>query len=215
MRIIAKFEKRDAVRFVSHLDVQRLFQRAFLRADIPLAYSQGFNPHPQLSFATALAVGYTSSAEWLDVKLSSDMAEADFIQGVNHVLPNGFFITKAQGVPDHMKALTAMMVYADYEVAMSHIDKKAVDSLTAGEIIVAKRTKAGMKTVDLSHQLLALSIESDKLMISGRLDASGSLNIELLMGVLRERTAMEFTYSVHRKEIYSADGLVFPKGVLT
>ena len=54
MRIIAKLAKGDEVRFVSHLDIQRLLQRAFRRAGIPLAYSQGFNPHPQLSFATAL-----------------------------------------------------------------------------------------------------------------------------------------------------------------
>ena len=70
MRIIARFEKGEAVRFVSHLDIQRTFQRAFRRANIPLAYSQGFNPHPQLSFATALSLGYTSEAEWFDVKLA-------------------------------------------------------------------------------------------------------------------------------------------------
>ncbi|MBR4019618.1 MAG: TIGR03936 family radical SAM-associated protein [Clostridia bacterium] len=56
MRIIARFNKEDSVRFVSHLDVQRLFQRAFRRADLPVAYSNGFNPHQQLSFATALTV---------------------------------------------------------------------------------------------------------------------------------------------------------------
>lgn len=65
MRIIASFYKHEQVMFVSHLDMQRLFQRAFRRADLPLAYSNGFNPHPLLSFATALSVGYTSDCEYL------------------------------------------------------------------------------------------------------------------------------------------------------
>ena len=55
MRIIARFEKNDSVRFVSHLDVQRLFHRAMRRAGLPIAYSNGFNPHPLMSFATALS----------------------------------------------------------------------------------------------------------------------------------------------------------------
>ena len=55
MRIIVSFYKHEQVMFVSHLDMQRLFQRAFRRADLPLAYSNGFNPHPLLSFATALS----------------------------------------------------------------------------------------------------------------------------------------------------------------
>ena len=69
MRIIASFYKHDEVRFVSHLDMQRLFQRAFRRAGLPLSYSKGFNPHPLLSFATALSVGYTSECEYFDVFL--------------------------------------------------------------------------------------------------------------------------------------------------
>ena len=65
MRIIASFYKHEQVMFVSHLDMQRLFQRAFRRADLPLAYSNGFNPHPLLSFATALSVAILPTASIL------------------------------------------------------------------------------------------------------------------------------------------------------
>ena len=82
------------MRFVSHLDIQRLLQRAFRRADIPLSYSQGFNPHPQLSFATALSTGYTSDAEWVDVKLDKNMEAGDFLDKVNHVMPEGFALAE-------------------------------------------------------------------------------------------------------------------------
>ena len=69
MRIIAAFEKTKELSYTSHLDVQRTLQRTFRRAALPLAYSKGFNPHPKLSFATALATGYTSAGEWFEVEL--------------------------------------------------------------------------------------------------------------------------------------------------
>ena len=78
MRIIVSFYKHEQVMFVSHLDMQRLFQRAFRRADLQLAYSNGFNPHPLLSFATALSVGYTSDCEYFDVMLSEYVSPAEF-----------------------------------------------------------------------------------------------------------------------------------------
>ena len=90
MRLIARLTKLEPVRFVSHLDILRLLQRAFRRAGVPLSYSQGFNPHPLLSFATALSTGYTSGAEWIDVKLDKDMDTDDFLLSVNAALPVGF-----------------------------------------------------------------------------------------------------------------------------
>ena len=95
MRIIASFYKHEQVMFVSHLDMQRLFQRAFRRADLPLAYSNGFNPHPLLSFATALSVGYTSDCEYFDVMLSEYVSPAEFKRRVNAVLPQGVHIVDA------------------------------------------------------------------------------------------------------------------------
>ena len=74
MRLAVVFTKEAPVRFVSHLDLQRLFQRAFRRAKLPLAYSQGFNPHPLVAFATALSVGFTSEGEYLDLTLTEDVS---------------------------------------------------------------------------------------------------------------------------------------------
>ena len=121
MRIIARFEKGEAVRFVSHLDIQRTFQRAFRRANIPLAYSQGFNPHPLLSFATALSLGYTSEAEWFDVKLAQDMCSDAFRDAVNAVLPGGFRILEAAAAAEGLSALTALMAAASYTLSLIHI----------------------------------------------------------------------------------------------
>ena len=66
-----KFSKGEEVKYISHLDLQRAFQRALRRAEIDIAYSKGFNPHPKVSFATALSVGMTSDGEYVDVELNN------------------------------------------------------------------------------------------------------------------------------------------------
>jgi len=218
MRIIAKFEKREAVRFVSHLDVQRVFQRAFRRADIPLAYSQGFNPHPLLSYATALAVGYTSEAEWLDIKLERRMEADEFAYAVNRVLPQGFRILEAIEAPEGLPTLTGLMCAARYELSIdcdvdTNLLKAAVEKLLTGSICVEKRTKSGMKRVDIRPQVLAAEMmgESAALTVLGVLNAAEGLNIELLMRAIMAEHGGEFNYLAHRKHIYSQNGLIMPK----
>lgn len=222
MRIIARFEKGEAVRFVSHLDIQRTFQRAFRRANIPLAYSQGFNPHPQLSFATALALGYTSEAEWFDVKLAEDMTAKAFEDAVNAVLPAGFRILEAQVAEEKLPAPTALMAASCHEITFALPASISADTLvaafekmTADEIIVEKRTKGGMKTVDIRPMLIdyAFSQSADELQLTvfGISDAKGSLNIDLLLGALGKNLPSEFAYRVHKKTIYSIDGRAMPQ----
>ena len=215
MRIIARFEKGTSVRFVSHLDILRLFQRAFRRADIPLAYSQGFNPHPLLAFATALPVGYSSSAEWLDLTLSDDMLPDVFMQRVNPSLPDGFKLLEAVVAPERYPSLSAVMAAADYTVTFDadRPSQEQLMQLMSGEIVVQKRTKGGIKAVDIRPQLLGLRLSPDDertLYITGALTASGSLSLDLLFCYLFQ-TAQKRAYQVHRDAIRSTDGVVMPQ----
>ena len=160
MRIIASFYKHEQVMFVSHLDMQRLFQRAFRRADLPLAYSNGFNPHPLLSFATALSVGYTSDCEYFDVMLSEYVSPAEFKRRVNAVLPQGVHIVDAVDAGEFKASLTPLMRSAEYDIELEFAESVpreafyvAVDEiLNGGEIIVSKKTKGGIKDVDIRRQ---------------------------------------------------------------
>lgn len=172
MRIIARFEKGEAVRFVSHLDIQRTFQRAFRRANIPLAYSQGFNPHPLLSFATALSLGYTSEAEWFDVKLAQDMCSDAFRDAVNAVLPGGFRILEAAAAAEGLSALTALMAAASYTIrffpenpSFAEGIEQAFYSMIQAPVYVEKRTKGGIKTVDIRRCCWILSSAVRPIMI--------------------------------------------------
>lgn len=207
------------MRFVSHLDILRLLQRAFRRAEIPLGYSQGFNPHPLLSFATALSTGYTSGAEWIDVKLDGDMNIAKFISSVNAALPSGFEFKEAYAVEDRLPSLTALLESAEYRITFSADTdanelKKELTALLAGEIIVEKRTKGGLKNVDIRPQVIEANVTEEAgravLTVKGVLNTSGSLNIELLMGALARLSGKSYDYSVHRVNVEFTGGRSTP-----
>lgn len=216
VRIIARFEKSGPARFVSHLDVQRLFQRAFRRALIPAAYSQGFNPHPVLAFATALSVGFTSSAEWLDLRLERETEPESFIARVNEALPNGFRVLEAVLAEDALPALSALMCAADYTVRFSSAAdaeslRDAVTALLGCEIVVRKKTKAGIKDVDIRPQLYKMAFFApDRLEVTGEVSAQGSLSVDLLMEALFSRYGAELPYAAHRDILYSKDGRIMP-----
>ena len=213
MRIIATFTKLAPVRFVSHLDMQRLFQRAFRRAGLPLAYSQGFNPHPLLAFATALSVGYTSDGEYFDVTLTEQLPTQEFTDRVNAVLPDGVRIIDAVDAGEFKASLTPLMRSAEYDAVLAFnapvekaVIEEAIASLLSGEIVVDKKTKGGIKPVDIRPMLIDLrlrSFESGRasLAITGKLTAEGGLPPELLFRALYEKLGVSAVSFVHRKKI--------------
>lgn len=213
MRIIASFYKHNEVRFVSHLDMQRLFQRAFRRAGLPLSYSKGFNPHPLLSFATALSVGYTSECEYFDVFLDEKIDADEFRSRVNAVLPEGVAVTKAVDAGEMKTSLTTLMRSADYfarldfdrEVTSDELEN-ALASLLTSEIIVEKKTKGGMKDVDIRPLLISVNLidcseGSAILYIRGKLTAEGGLPLELFFGAISEKVGASVVSTVNRRTI--------------
>jgi len=222
MRIIVKYEKGEPLRFISHLDVQRLMQRSFRRARIPLAYSQGFNPHPLFSFASALAVGYTSQSEWLDVQLEQDMPCEELVNRVNEVLPEGFRMLEAKLVEEKLPTLTALTTGADYRVTITFdmaVEEAALQAgltaFLAGPIVVNKKTKAGLRDVDIRPQLLCAQIcavEDHRaiLFVSGELNSRGSLNIDLFLQAMLERLALTGSWRVHREEMFFENTELLP-----
>ena len=214
MRMLAIYHKTEAARFVSHLDVQRTLQRAFRRAKLPLAYSAGFNPHPEISFASALSTGATSDAEWFDVMLEQDMEPKTFLEAVNAVLPRGFYLSDAQPMPEGIKTLSTKTRAAEYCI-IAAMDRavagdaleNTIETLLSGEIVVNKRTKSGIKPVDIRPQILKITVEGIEgneitLRVLGKLQADGGLRAELLMGALFDRLDATGTLRIHRSAMY-------------
>jgi len=110
--------KGEEIRYISHLDYASAIERAIIRAKLKAAYSEGFNPHMKLSFASALAVGVTSQAEYMDIEFKE---EVDINQGVRRLsatLPPGIVIKSAKYVPANSAALMAIVNLATYDVTV-------------------------------------------------------------------------------------------------
>lgn len=150
-RFRMEFSKGDPVRFLSHLDIVKAFERAIRRAEIPIAFSEGFNPHPRMSFASALAVGVTSDREYIDIELARDMQLREVVDRLARALPPGMEIKEGRQVPQSAPSLMARVNRAAYRVAaeaygtvnQAKIEENMAAFLAVPEIMITKRTKKG------------------------------------------------------------------------
>ena len=117
-RLRIRFCRREEIKFISHLDIMRLWQRALTRAGIALAYSQGYNPHPRISLAAPLALGVTSEAELMDIILASWISPHSFTTGVNQQLPAGVEILQVFQMPLEIPSLQSQVRFAEYRVEL-------------------------------------------------------------------------------------------------
>lgn len=117
-RLRVRFRKGERLRYISHLDVLRSWERALRRAGLPLAYSQGFTPHPKLAFASPLPMGFASEAEVMDVTLDERVPLAEFVQKLSEQTTEDMAILGAQEVPANAPAPQAAMLWADYRLSL-------------------------------------------------------------------------------------------------
>jgi radical SAM-linked protein len=115
-RLRIRFRRGPEVRFISHLDIVRLWQRTLRRAGVSLAYSEGFSPHPQISLAAPLPVGVTSEAELMDISCSRWVSPHWLVSAVSRQLPPGIEVVQAYQVAPNMPSLQAQVRYAEYKV---------------------------------------------------------------------------------------------------
>lgn len=115
-RLRVRFCRGEEVKFISHLDIMRLWERALRRAAIPLAYTEGFNPHPRISLAAPLAVGVTSQAELMDIFTTRLVSPHWFTGAISQQLPPGIEILEVYQVALNMPSLQSQVHYAEYEV---------------------------------------------------------------------------------------------------
>jgi radical SAM-linked protein len=216
MRIIAALHETGRAAYLSHLDMQRTLQRSLRRADMPLLYSQGFNPHPLMAFAGALSTGFESEREWFDVRLEGDIAPADFEARLNEVLPEGMAVSHAMEAPENLSTLTGHLAAARYtlwvrpEKACTAAEvSSALDKLLQSEeLMVQKRTKSGaMVPQNIRPQLYeARLLDSDgasfTLDVLGELTAGGGLRTEAFVNVLLDFLGSAGSFRCRREEMY-------------
>ena len=118
-RLRIKFSRGEPLKYISHLDIIRLWQRAMRRAGVPLAYTEGFNPRPRISLAAPLALGVTSQAELMDVYCQRRPSAHWFTQALTQQLPAGIEVLQVQSVPEVFPSLQSQVRAAEYVVTLS------------------------------------------------------------------------------------------------
>lgn len=163
MRIQITFSKQGALRYTGHLDLHKLWERAARRAELPLAYSQGFHPQPKMNLAAALPLGFSSRCEVLDMRLERDIPLDGLDEKLNATMPEGIRILQVSQADERAPALQTQVASAEYEVIAiesgfgSDLTRK-IDSVMESESII--RTRRG-KTYDLRPLIEELSFNKD------------------------------------------------------
>lgn len=214
MRIRLKFKKTGPVKYVGHLDTMRLFQRAVKVADIPMAYSQGFNPHSLVYFALPLGVGVQSTGDYMEIVTAKDVDPEVVKMNLNAVLVDGIEILDAFKVGDKSDSLMSLVQAADYDVLIKKTEGVTLtlieQKLALESLVVMKKGKAGIRPLDLKPMLLECEVaekeEGILLAIHVLAGSSSNLNPDLFVKALLEGEVSEYEMQVTRKEMYTAQG---------
>ena len=218
MRALIRFGKQPRLRFISHLDLQRFFQRAVNRTGLPIAYTQGFNPHPVMSFGSALALGWTSEYEVIDIKLSAPMGRKRTEDAVRAALPEDLPVLEVRMVDDRHAAPMAQVKASDYRVTLEGEDARAVIDqipafLSRETVSAVKKTKSGEKEIDARPLVLALEPLEDGFNARLKLTEQESMKPDLLIALLAGMAGVEAPEArIHRVALLGedADGQLVP-----
>lgn len=173
MRARVTFAKTGALKYIGHLDLHTLWERAARRAGLPLAYSHGFHPQARINFASALPLGFSSRAEVMDMRLQEDVDLAQLPARLQQAMPAGITILDVHAVDEAEPALQMQVQSADYEVTLlvepdsGELQKKIQGLLAAKEL---HRERRG-KPYDLRPLIEAVRLTEEPLRILMRLSA--------------------------------------------
>ena len=163
MRVRVRFSKVGKVKWTSHRDVARMWERALRRAQVPVAYSEGFSPRPKLHFGLALSTGHESLAEYLDVDLSRPVDVDPWPVLLTPALPVGLEVTAVVTLPAGAPSLQQDVVACTWELSVAGPDEAevaaAVDRVLAVDVLPVRRSRKGVESVDdIRGDILALAV---------------------------------------------------------
>ena len=204
------FKKDGLAVYISHLDMNRCMTRAVRRAEIPLWYTEGFNPHVFLTFAAPLSLGFESRNEAMDIRLIEDMPYSELIEKLNAGLPHDirvFAITEPEMKANDIANAEYVMRLETTDVKASLEEMKKV--LAQPEILVEKHTKKGSKTIDIkpNFESMEFSESEGELVMTVRLPAGnqGGINPMLFSDAAEKFLNRELLVRVERTKLFDAD----------
>lgn len=213
-------KSKEAV-YLSHLDVMKVFEQALSRANIPVVFSNGFNPRPELVFAHPLSVGIESTGEILEVKLSENVEISYLVRELNRVLPSGLTVLSAEYVNQNSKSIMARVYASTYVITLLYDSNKFIDKtkrevediknsykekmenyLEQKNILVLKKSKNRMERIDIKPQIITYDFTLDNsLEITVLTGSTSNLKPDTIMTGYKEYIDEEIEYNVKRTKI--------------
>lgn len=213
MKVRMKFSKNGPIKFIGHLDVMRYFQKAIRRAEIDIAYSQGFSPHQIMSFAQPLGVGVESNGEYVDVELNTAVSSKDVMDKLNAVMNEGIKIESVKKLPEGAINAMASVAASKYLISIKAGYDLGVDffsqcvKLSQKEhIYIVKKTKKSEVEMDLKPAIFEMNVTEDGLMMFVDSSSSGNIKPNLVLEEACKENGMEYNplaFAIRRLDMYT------------
>ena len=205
-KIRLRFSKTDTLRFIGHLDFLRVFQQTIRRSGLPIAYSQGFNPHQVLSFALPLPLGMESIHDYADITLTTELPYDKIVQSLNACAPQGLHVSAAYQVIG--QAAAAATIAADYKITTSMSQEILVENakkiLESDMLVIPKKTKSGIKLTDIRPDIFDIHINNGNILL--RLSAGSARFLNPLLVAEQMMGEPPCNSDISRLELYQSDG---------
>lgn len=197
------YKRTKEIKYVSHLDFVRVFGRAFRRAELPIAYSEGFNPHPLLTFALPLSVGYTSECELMEFVLSEEKEPCEIKEKLGTVLPTGIEIISVYEGKTRMKALDIAL----YRVTPENMAESVDAFLEMKNILIEKKTKSGIKETDIRADIKDIKLCGNYMEMVLSAGSRANLKPEVVINAMNKyiKGYNSGDCEYHRVEIYDKE----------
>ncbi len=198
-----RYKRGESIKYVSHLDFVRVFGRAFRRAELPIAHSEGFNPHPLLTFALPLSVGYTSECELMEFVMEKELLEEEIKERLQKAMPLGIEIDGVYKGKTRMKKLDNAL----YIVKAENSPDDLTAFLSLKSILIEKKTKSGIKEADIRGDIKNITIKDGCLEMLLSAGSRANLKPEVVINAMNKYidgyNAGECEY--HRKQILDGE----------
>ncbi len=223
MKARIKWTKTGVLRFIGHLDVQRYFHKAIMRAGLPVTFTKGMSPHQMMSFAAPLGLGMTSEGEYVDVNFDWSYPGREMLDRLNAVMNEGISVTQFRQVDDKEKNCMSVTRAADYLVSFAKgsyyteaFTKRTEPFYFQETIPILKKTKRSEKEVDISPMILSISGREESIFMKLMTGSTENLKPQLVMEAFCHYLGYDynpFGFRYHRLETYlEKDGQLLPLG---
>lgn len=217
MKLRIKYTKTGVLRFIGHLDVMRLFQKAIRRAKLEVSYSKGFSPHQIISFAAPMPLGMSSEGEYFDGEFDAVTSTEDMMRRLNDTLPQGVRVLDIVMLDEAAKPSMSIVTASDYYIYRNDdCDNDNLSVITAAidefnlktQIKILKKTKSKEEISDIKPYIYDLKRYQDGLYMLLASGSKGNLKPELVICALCQYSGVEYNrydYRIHRLETYMGD----------